>query len=80
MNNLRLDAVASPSLRRQSACCLGRQFENVLIAVILATEGGRGEEEEGLEEVTPCCLLSHSHWRVLPVARAIAPGTAGGFL
>lgn len=57
MNNLRFYALASPSLRKQSVCCLGRQLENMFITVVLVSEGGRREEEEdGAEEVTPYCL------------------------
>lgn len=42
MNNLRFSASALPSLRKHSACCLGRWLEIMFIAVMLATEGGRG--------------------------------------
>lgn len=56
-----------------------RQFENVFITVILATGGEEGEEEEeGVEEVTPHCLLCHSHWRVTPTSGAVSPAAAGG--
>lgn len=47
MNNLRFSALALPSLRKQSACCLGRWLENVFIAVMLASEGGRWEWGRG---------------------------------
>lgn len=47
MNNLRLSALALPSLRKQSACCLGRWLENMFIAARLATEGGRWEWGRG---------------------------------
>lgn len=79
MNNLRFYALASPSLRKQSVYCLGRQFENMFIAWFWQLEEGeeREEEEEGVEEVTPYCLLCHSHWRVTLIAGAISPGTAG---
>jgi len=33
----------------------------------------REEEEEGV-----VCLVCHSHWRVLLIAGAVSPGTAGG--
>lgn len=47
MNNLRFYALASPSLRKQSVYCLGKQFENMFIAVVLATRGGRRERGRG---------------------------------
>lgn len=47
MNNLRISALALPSLRKQSACCLGRWLENMFIAVMPATGGGRGEWGRG---------------------------------
>lgn len=68
MNNLRFYALASPSLRKQSVYCLGRQFENMFIVVILATEGGRrgrgrggrGRGSHALLPAVPFSLEGHT--------------------
>lgn len=63
MNNLRFYALASPSLRKQSVYCLGKQFENMFIIVVLATGGGRreigrGEGDGGRHTSLPAVLFS----------------------